>query len=170
MKAIKPLIYDYQQLEKHAQKPKNLWLWGWSSSDRWGYSPGEVDLLLLRIKFEIGKILPNYPLSLSAEEYEYKCLNMLSDSGKDAKRTLRSKIYYDLFMFLDAKSGSDSIDYFIECVNLTASYANRRQFKMRVNSLVEGLKRLENFQAYSKCEDWIKQHYGEEFFLNLGDL
>jgi hypothetical protein len=171
LKAIEPLIYDFEQLKENNTKPIKIWMWGWSKTvSNWLHKNAETELVLLRIRFEIGKISQNHRLALSAQEYEFKCLDMLEDSGSDAGRTLRSKIYYDLFMFLDAQSGSESIEYFVDCVELTASYTNERQFKLRMYSLLEGLKRLENFQAYSNCVDWVKDNYGEKFFLSIGDI
>ena len=165
LKKVKLLIYDFENLKKRNRKPTQLWLWGWSRANMWyELRYDETNLVLLRIRFEIGKIFPEHKLAISHREYEYKCLELLEKSSSE---TFHSKIYYDLFMFLHVQSGSESISYFEKCVNITASYANGYQLKQRMISLIGGVKVQKNRQAYSNCAHWVKQNYGEKFFKSV---
>ena len=167
LKLAKPLLEAYHELKTRGTKPElHIWLWGWSSSDGW-YHRGcpEIELVLLRMRFEIGKVCPSHHLALSSSEYEFTCLDLANDESQ--KDTFRSKIYYDLFLFLDAKQGRSTIRYFVKCMELTATYANKRQLKQRMESALNGLKRIDNGQMYSNCVEFLREHYGNIYVDEL---
>jgi len=168
LKLAKPLLEAYHELKTRATKPAegHIWLWGWSSSDCWYYRGcPEIELVLLRMRFEIGKVCPSHHLALSGSEYESTCLDLANDESQ--KDTFRSKIYYDLFLFLDSKHDWDRISYFVKCIELTATYADKRQLKLRLKSALNGLKRKDEGQMYSNCVEFLRENYGNKYVDEL---
>ena len=159
LELAKPILRSYHDLKNHAIKPDYpIWMWGWSSIDQWYYkgSP-EIDIVLLRLRFELWRKIPNHHLSLSPDDYEKTALDLIKDDS--IGDTFRSKIYYDLFMFIDVQLGRDSIYFFTKCVDLTASYANRHQLYLRINSMLEGCFRQKNRKMYENCLHYLEGKY-----------
>jgi len=167
LRLVSPLLHDYERLKESHKKPISLFLWGWSCVNKsYGYPSAEKDLTLLRIRFEIGKILPLHQLALSNQEYEFKCIELYKEMDILGNRTYQSKILYDLGLFLHGQSGSASIKYFVKCLEVTNSYASTYQVRMRAKSFVSGLKRMNNFEALSKCNEWVFEQYGWNFDIS----
>jgi len=167
LRLVSPLLHDYERLKESHKKPISLFLWGWSCVNKsYGYPSAEKDLTLLRIRFEIGKILPLHQLALSNQEYEFKCIELYKEMDILGNRTYQSKILYDLGLFLHGQSGSASIKYFVKCLEVTNSYASTYQVRMRAKSFVSGLKRVNNFEALSKCNEWVFEQYGWNFDIS----